>query len=80
MQNTRLRICGPERCVACRPVICQQNFFLIDLRVGDRLSANDDVRLNNIVAEDDPQFLMLVDYPPHVRQMQVLLVVSNVSS
>ena len=54
--------------------------MLVDLQICNRLSADNNVRRDDIVAEDDPELFMLIDYSSYIGQMRVLFVVTDVSA
>ena len=61
-------------------VIAQQEVALIDRLVGYGLPADDNVGCNYVIAENSPELLVLLSHSEHVRQMQILLVVTYVTA
>ena len=80
VEDFRSRIRTAQRRIGSHGIVAQQRFVLVDLRITNRLSADDNVRLDDLVLKDGPQLFMLFYKPPYIGQMLVLLVVADVAA
>ena len=80
MQNGSGRIGASQWRQFCVRGVAQQFGVSVDFYILNWSAAHDNVRLDNVISEDDTQFFVVLDRSPDIVQVLILLIVTNVST